>query len=92
MSWKDLVAEGAVARRRITSGEVAAALKAAGAAGRQARRAARQARRSLHRGFTGLLTPAAIGGNLLGLRNFEEYRRPAAARRAGDFRRVQRAL
>ena len=25
--------------------------------------------------FTGLLTPAAIGGNLLGLRNFEEYRR-----------------
>jgi NosR/NirI family nitrous oxide reductase transcriptional regulator len=24
--------------------------------------------------FTGLLTPAAIGGNLLGLRNFDEYR------------------
>jgi transcriptional regulator of nitric oxide reductase len=24
--------------------------------------------------FTGLLTPAAVGGNLIGLRNFEEYR------------------
>jgi transcriptional regulator of nitric oxide reductase len=74
MSWNELVAEGAVARRRITAGEVAAALEAAGAGG---------ARLDVPLGkpgdlyievLTGLLTPAAVGGNLIGLRNFGEYR------------------
>ena len=75
MSWNELVAEGAVARLRLTSGELAAALARAGAL---------DARLDVPLGkpddlyievMTGLLTPPAIGGNLLGLRNFEEYRR-----------------
>ena len=74
-SWNDLLAEGAVARRRVTSGEVAAALTKAGIS---------DAALDVPLGnpddlyielMTGLLTPPAIGGNLLGLRNFEEYRR-----------------
>jgi len=74
-SWDALIAEGSVARLRVTSGEVAAALAKAGAA---------DAAPEVHLGkpddlysevFFGLLTPAAIGGNLLGVRNFEEYRR-----------------
>ncbi len=75
MSWNELVAEGAVARLRLTAGDVAAALARAGA---------RDAVLDVPLGtpdelyieiMTGLLTPPAIGGNLLGLRNFEEYRR-----------------
>ncbi len=74
MSWKDLIAAGAVTSRRITSGEVATALKAAGLS---------DAKLDVPLGkpddlyielFAGFLTPAAVGGNLLGLRNFEEYR------------------
>jgi transcriptional regulator of nitric oxide reductase len=75
MTWNELVAEGAVARRRVTSGEVAAALAKAGAP---------EAKLDVPLGkgedlyieiLTGLLTPPAIGGNLLGLRYFDEYRR-----------------
>jgi transcriptional regulator of nitric oxide reductase len=74
MSWKELVAEGAVARRRITSGEVAAALKAAGAADAALDVALGKPDELYIEVLTGLLTPAAVGGNLIGLRNFEEYR------------------
>jgi transcriptional regulator of nitric oxide reductase len=72
--WDSLVAEGAVRQRRVTSGEVAAALAGAGAAG---------ARLDWPLGATddlyiefmaALVTPAAIGGNLLGLLKFEEYK------------------
>jgi NosR/NirI family transcriptional regulator, nitrous oxide reductase regulator len=74
MSWQELVAEGAVARRRITSGEVAAALKTAGAADAALDVALGKPDDLYIEVLTGLLTPAAVGGNLLGLRNFEEYR------------------
>jgi transcriptional regulator of nitric oxide reductase len=74
MSWKDLNAAGAVARRRITSGEVATALAAAGANGATLDVPLGTPDEPYIELFTGLLTPAAVGGNLLGLRNFEEYR------------------
>jgi NosR/NirI family transcriptional regulator, nitrous oxide reductase regulator len=75
MSWDELVAEGAVVRRRVTSGEVAGALAKAGAA---------DAKLDVPLGkpgdlyidfATALLTPPAIGGNLIGLLNLEEYKR-----------------
>jgi NosR/NirI family transcriptional regulator, nitrous oxide reductase regulator len=74
MSWNELVAEGAVARLRLTSGDVAAALAKDGAA---------EATLDVPLGkpdelyielMAGLMTPLAIGGNLIGLRNFDEYR------------------
>jgi NosR/NirI family nitrous oxide reductase transcriptional regulator len=74
MSWKDLMAAGAVAQRRITSGEVATALAAAGAGGATLDVPPGKPDEPYIELFTGLLTPAAVGGNLLGLRNFEEYR------------------
>jgi transcriptional regulator of nitric oxide reductase len=74
MSWNELVAEGAVVRRRITAGEVAAALAAAGAGGTTLDVALGKPDDLYIEVFTGLLTPAAVGGNLIGLRNFEEYR------------------
>jgi transcriptional regulator of nitric oxide reductase len=73
-SWDALVAEGAVARRRVTSGEVATALADAGAP---------RARLDWPLGtgddlyiefMTALVTPPAIGGNLLGLLKFEDYK------------------
>jgi NosR/NirI family transcriptional regulator, nitrous oxide reductase regulator len=76
MSWNELVAEGAVARLRVTSGDVATALARAGKPG--------VALEDIQLGrpddlyieiMTGLLTPPAIGGNLLGLPSFEDYRR-----------------
>jgi NosR/NirI family transcriptional regulator, nitrous oxide reductase regulator len=74
MSWNELVAEGAVVRRRITAGEVAAALRAAGAEGATLDVPLGKPDELYIEVFTGLLTPAAVGGNLIGLRNFEEYR------------------
>jgi len=71
-SWNDLIAEGSVARLRVTSGEVAAALAKAGAAPEVPLGKPDDLYSEV---FFGLLTPAAIGGNLLGVRNFEEYRR-----------------
>ena len=74
-SWNDLVGERAVVRTRVTSGEVATALANAGAAG------ARLdwplgAPDDLYIDFmTALVTPPAIGGNLLGLLTFEDYKR-----------------
>ncbi len=72
--WDALVAEGAVARRRVTSGEVATALADAGAP---------RARLDWPLGtgddlyiefMTALVTPPAIGGNLLGMLKFEDYK------------------
>ncbi len=75
MSWNELVAEGAVARLRVTSGEVAAALAKAGASDAVLDVPLGKPDDLYIEVMTGLLTPAAIGGNLLGLRNFDEYRR-----------------
>ena len=74
-SWDELVAEGSVARLRLTSGEVAAALAKTGAAGAAPEVPLGKPDDLYSEVFFGLLTPAAIGGNLLGVRNFEEYRR-----------------
>jgi NosR/NirI family transcriptional regulator, nitrous oxide reductase regulator len=74
-SWEALVAAGAVASRQLTSGDVAAALEADGAAG--AKLDVPLGRdTSLYISFsTALFTPAAIGGNLVGMVNFEDYKR-----------------
>ncbi|MGE4256661.1 MAG: 4Fe-4S binding protein [Xanthobacteraceae bacterium] len=75
MSWDELLASGAVARRRVTSGEVAAALTTTGAS-EIALDVPLGKPDDLYVEFmTGLFTPRAIGGNLLGLQNFEEYLR-----------------
>jgi transcriptional regulator of nitric oxide reductase len=74
-SWDDLVAEGAVLRRRVTSGEVATALASAGATGVKLDWPL-GADDDLYIEFlTALATPPAIGGNLLGLLKFEDYTR-----------------
>jgi len=74
-SWNDLLAEGAVARRRVTSSEVANAFA-------NARATSVQLDWPLGTGddlyiefITALVTPPAIGGNLLGLLKFEDYKR-----------------
>jgi NosR/NirI family transcriptional regulator, nitrous oxide reductase regulator len=72
-SWDELIAEGSVARLRITSGEVAAALAGAGAADATPEIPLGKLDDLYSEVFFGLLTPAAIGGNLLGVRNFKEY-------------------
>jgi NosR/NirI family nitrous oxide reductase transcriptional regulator len=75
MTWNELVTEGAVARLRVTSGDVAAALARAGASGATLDVPLGQPDDLYIEVMTGLVTPAAIGGNLIGLRNFEDYRR-----------------
>jgi len=74
-SFDELLAEGAVARRRVTSGEVAAALAAAGASNLRLEVPLRRAEDLYIEFVTGLFTPAAIGANLIGLPNFEDYKR-----------------
>ncbi len=84
-SWDALVAAGAVVRRRVTLGEVAAALAEAGAP---------DARLDVPLGksddlyveiATALFTPAAIGGNLVGMRQFRGIQAPDAERCPDDF-------
>lgn len=65
-TWSELLAEGAVARRRITAGEVAAGLGTA----------PEGAPDSLYTDlYAALLTPAALGGSLIGLNRYNEYMR-----------------
>src|SRR5882672_6341947 len=73
--WNDLVGEGAVVRRRVTSGEVARALANAGAAGARLDWPLGAADDLYIEFLTALATPPAIGGNLLGLLKFEDYKR-----------------
>src|SRR5262249_19279627 len=73
--WDALMSEGSFARLRLTSGEVAAALAKAGAAYAVPEMPLGRSDDLYSEVFFGLLTPAAIGGNVLGVRNFEEYRR-----------------
>ena len=73
--WNDLVAEGAVLRRRVTSGEVATALAAAGVTDVKLDWPLGAADDLYIEFLTALATPPAIGGNLLGLLKFEDYRR-----------------
>jgi NosR/NirI family nitrous oxide reductase transcriptional regulator len=70
VSWDDLLAEGAVVRRRITSGEVAAAI------GSSQPEVPLGPPDSVYiELYAALLTPAAIGGNLIGLNRYNEYLR-----------------
>jgi NosR/NirI family transcriptional regulator, nitrous oxide reductase regulator len=73
-SWNELIAEGTVARHRVTSGEVAAALAKAGAADATLDVPLGKPDDLYTEIFFGLLTPAAIGGNVMGVRNFEDLR------------------
>src|SRR5262249_57272762 len=74
-SFDELVAEGAVLRRRVTSGEVAEALAQAGASSPRLEVPLRAKGEDLYIEFmTGLFTPATIGGNLIGLPKFEDYK------------------
>jgi len=75
MSWEELLATGAISRRRITSGEVATALAAAGASETTLDVPLGRPDDLYVEFMAGLFTPRAIGGNLLGLQSFEEYLR-----------------
>jgi NosR/NirI family nitrous oxide reductase transcriptional regulator len=75
MSWDELFATGAMVRRRVTSGEVAAALAKAGVSNAALDVPLGKADELYVEVMTGLFTPRGIGGNLLGLLNFEEYKR-----------------
>ncbi len=74
-SWEALIAAGAVLSRQVTSGEVAAALEAAGAPGAKLDVPLGKDNELYISFSTALFTPAAIGGNLVGMVNFEEYKR-----------------
>jgi NosR/NirI family nitrous oxide reductase transcriptional regulator len=73
-SWDELIAEGAVAHRRVTSGEVAAALAKAGMTEATLDVPLGKPDELYSEIFFGLLTPAAIGGNVFGVRTFEDLR------------------
>src|SRR6266481_443804 len=74
-SWDALLAADAVVRRRVTSGDVAAALAAAGAPDAQLEVTLGRGDRLYIEFATALFTPAAIGGNLVGMINFEDFKR-----------------
>jgi len=73
-SWDALVAAGAVVKRRVTAGEVAAALADAGAPGARLEVPVGRGGDLYIEFATALFTPAAIGGNLVGMLKFEEYK------------------
>jgi transcriptional regulator of nitric oxide reductase len=73
-SWNDLLAEGAVVRRRVTSREVATAFAKAGAADVTLDWPLGAPDDLYIEFITALVTPRAIGGNLLGVVKFEDYR------------------
>src|SRR5438067_3165273 len=74
-SFEELLAESAVVRRRLTSGEVAAALAEAGASNARLDAPLRKSDDVYIELVTGLFTPAAIGANLIGVPKFEDYKR-----------------
>ena len=73
-SVDELIAEGAVVKRRVTSGEVAAALANQGASGAKLDWPLGKDDDLYIEFVTALVTPAAIGGNLLGVVTLEEYK------------------
>jgi NosR/NirI family transcriptional regulator, nitrous oxide reductase regulator len=78
-SWETLISAGAVVRRRITAGEVVDALAAAGASPATLDVPPPRARAPGDDLYielaTALFTPAAIGGNLVGVVNYEDFKR-----------------
>jgi len=73
-SWNDLLAEGAVVRRRVTSRDVATALAKAGATDIKLDWPLGSADDLYIEFMAALVTPRAIGGNLLGVVKFEDYK------------------
>ena len=73
-SWQELFAAGAMVRRRVTSGEVAAALAKAGISAAALDVPLGKPDDLYVEFMTGLFTPRSIGGSLVGLQNFEEYK------------------
>jgi transcriptional regulator of nitric oxide reductase len=74
-SWDALLAKGAVVRRRVTAGEVAAALARAGASDAKLDVPLGKSEDLYIEFAAALFTLPAIGGNLIGLLNFEDYKR-----------------
>jgi transcriptional regulator of nitric oxide reductase len=74
-SWDALLAEGAVVRRRITAGEVATALAEAGATTVKLEEPLGKPDDLYSDFYVGLASPLAIGGSLVGLLDFEQYKR-----------------
>jgi NosR/NirI family transcriptional regulator, nitrous oxide reductase regulator len=75
VSWDKLVAAGALLRRRVTAAEVTAALAQAGAADAKLEVPAGRGDDLYIEFATALFTLPAIGGNLIGLLNYEDYQR-----------------
>jgi NosR/NirI family nitrous oxide reductase transcriptional regulator len=75
VSWDKLIAEGAVVRRRVTAGEVAAALAQAGASDARLDVPLGRGDELYIEFAAALFTLPAIGGNLVGLLNYEDYQR-----------------
>ena len=73
-SWQELFAAGAMVRRRVTSGEVTAALAKAGISAAALDVPLGKPDDLYVEFMTGLFTPRSIGGSLVGLQNFEEYK------------------
>jgi NosR/NirI family transcriptional regulator, nitrous oxide reductase regulator len=73
-SWNELVADGSAAHRRLTSGDVAAALTKAGRPDTMLEVPTGKPDELYSEIFFGLMTPAAIGANVLGVRGFEDLR------------------
>jgi NosR/NirI family transcriptional regulator, nitrous oxide reductase regulator len=80
-SVDELLAEGALVKRRVTSGEIAAALAKQNATGAKLDWPLGKEDEVYIEFATALVTPAAIGGNLLGVVALEEYKNklPAGA-------------
>jgi transcriptional regulator of nitric oxide reductase/NAD-dependent dihydropyrimidine dehydrogenase PreA subunit len=73
-SLDELIAEGAVVKRRVSSGDIAAALAKQGASGAKLDWPLGRDDDLYIEFVTALATPAAIGGNLLGVVTLEEYK------------------
>jgi NosR/NirI family transcriptional regulator, nitrous oxide reductase regulator len=74
-SWDSLLAAGAVVHRRVTSDEVAAALAQAGASDAKLEVPLRKGDALYIEFATALFTLPSVGGNLIGMLNFEDYKR-----------------
>jgi NosR/NirI family nitrous oxide reductase transcriptional regulator len=74
-SWDSLLAAGVVVHRRVTSDEVAAALAQAGASDAKLDVPLRNGDALYIEFATALFTVPSVGGNLIGMLNFEDYKR-----------------
>jgi NosR/NirI family transcriptional regulator, nitrous oxide reductase regulator len=73
-SWNELVADGSAAHRRLTSGDLAATLAKEGKSDTVLDVPLGKPEDLYSEIFFGLMTPAGIGANVLGVRGFEDLR------------------